>query len=682
VRDLYLDLETYNTVSVTVVGAYRYAETAEVMLISKAWDDLPASVWDCTEADYLPQLQQHIDLAERVICHGPFDRVVLARQGVTIPLEKQEDTMVQALAHGLPAKLETLSDILALDMDKAKAKEGKKLINLFCSPTPKNWRIRRATRETHEAQWEAFVDYARLDVEAMREVRRRVPRWNMTPREREYWMLDQETNALGMAVDIEHAEAAIAAFGRGKEIWAAETYRLTGGAVGSTTQRDALLAHLRATYGYSGADLTADTIEKILRGKVHPNMRALLELRQKAAATSPAKYTALLKAVNADGRLRGGIQFCGASRTGRDAGRIFQPQNLPRPSLSREAIAIGAEAMKLGCEDLLFDVSELCVSAVRGSIIAGPGNQLLVCDLSGIEGRVLAWIAGEEWKVKAFRDYDNGIGEDNYKVTAGKILGKEPQDVTKLERQETGKVSELACGYQGSLGAMRRMGGKAVEAMSDDQIYTIVRGWRANHPQTVKFWYAMETAAIAAIRHPKESFACGLITFSMKTGPDGTPYLRMRLPSGRYLCYMNPKGGADDCVTCGGKGVLRADETAPFTTCPACGGDGSFGGEGISYDGVDQYTRQWIRLDTYGGKLTENAVQAIARDIFFHGMRLAVRAGFPIVLRVHDELVAEVPIGGSYTLEELSQYMVINPSWALTLPLAAAGFEAHRYHKD
>jgi DNA polymerase len=270
--------------------------------------------------------------------------------------------------------------------------------------------------------------------------------------------------------------------------------------------------------------------------------------------------------------------------------------------------------------------------------------------LSNIEGRVLAWLAGEQWKIDAFKAYDRGEGHDLYKVTAGRILGKDPGDITKTERQLQGKVPELAGGYQGGVGAYRKMGGAVFDAMSEEAIQEIVTAWRKAHPRTRSLWYDMEAAAREAINNLGDSFGVrDLITFDVKADTQGIAWLRMRLPSGRYLCYPSPE------VSESGK---------------------------ITHEGMNQYTRKWERLDTYGGKLTENAVQAIARDVFMSGMLRAEADGYDVCIRVHDELVCETPNDPAYTSEGLAALMSTNPSWSAGLPLSAAGFETKRYRKD
>lgn len=641
---LFLDTETFSPTPITC-GTHAYAEQAEVMLVPYAWNEEPVIVWDTQDRlDWRALLQRMIDHADEVVLHNShFDRTVLRHCGVNIPVDKITDTMVIALQHSLPASLGMLCDVLGVPQDKAKDKAGKKLIQLLTKPRPKNVKLRRATRETHPDEWQAFTEYARLDVDAMRDVYRRLPRWNCSGCERSLWLADQAINDRGVAVDRDLARSATRAFERTLRALAARTARLTGGVVASLTQRQKLLDYLAVHHNFAPEDMTKGTVASLLKGDLDPEVRELMEIRQQASATSPAKYSVILNAASSDDRLRGTIQFCGASRTGRDAGRIFQPQNLPRPALKPDQIEYGIDAMKLDCEDLLFDnVSELCASSVRGCLVAQPGCKLVVADLSNIEGRVLAWLAGEDWKVKAFYDFDRGVGHDLYKITAGRILDKDPGDITKEERQLQGKVPELAGGYGGGIGAYRKMGGAVFDAMSDDDITTIVHAWRGQHPATVALWYNVERAAKAVVAEPDTVREVRGLRFDIQDG-----WLRIRLPSGRYLSYPN----------------VTVD-----------------GGQ-IWYDGICQFTKQWKRLDTYYGKLVENIVQAIARDIFMGGMLRAEEGGYPVVIRVHDELICETPDDPAFTVAALSAIMTRGESWSTGLPLAAAGHEMYRYAK-
>jgi len=650
---IWLDLETYSPVPITH-GTHRYAEEAEVLLVAVAVNDEPVAVWDCTQghAGWRGRLQSLIDKADTVVIHNShFDRTVLRHCGVNMPVEKIRDTMVQALAHSLPGSLGTLCDVLGVPTDKAKDKAGKKLIQLFTKPRPKNMKLRRADHVSHPTEWNEFIEYARLDVDAMRDVYGRLPNWNNSRSERNLWRIDQGVNDRGIAIDLELAHAALRAFRRTSGTLATRAAHLTGGHVTKLTQGARFLQYLRDYHNFAPENLTKGTVAELLRSDgLTPIVRELLEIRQQAAATSPAKYKVLLDATSSDGRLRGTLQFCGASRTGRDAGRIFQPQNLPRPTMDADVIETGISAMKLDCEDLLFDnVTDLCSSAVRGCLVAPEGRKLVIADLSNIEGRVLAWLAGEDWKVKAFCDFDRGVGHDLYVVAYAKAFDVDAEVVVDNKKngdgsmRQDGKTMELACGYQGGVGAFRAMGGPAVAALSDEEIQPLVSAWRKAHPNVVKLWYGVEAAAKQAIRKPDELSHYDMLQFDMKDG-----WLRIRLPSGRYLSYPN-----------------------------AAIEDGR-----ITFDGTNQYTRKWERVETYGGKLVENIVQAVARDVFMTGMVGAEAHGYEVCIRVHDELITEVPDTADYSVAQLASIMATNPSWAVGLPLAAAGFETHRYKKD
>lgn len=684
---LFLDLETFSDVPIAH-GTHAYAERAEILLFSWAINDQPVQVWDVTLGEDMdPDLYDALmDPAVLVCAHNSgFDRTILRH---VIPehcpaIPRWRDTMVRALAHSLPGRLDALCDLLKLDADKAKDKEGRQLVHLFCKPRPANSALRRATRETHPAEWARFVEYARRDIEAMREVDRLLPSWNYDGDELALWHLDQRINDRGFQVDTDLAHAAIRAVTREQAALADRTHTLTGGDVASTTQRDALLRHVLAEHGVTLPDLQQSTIERRVNDPdLPPALRELLAIRLQASSTSTSKYKALTQAVSSDGRLRGTLQFNGASRTGRWSGRLFQPQNLPRPVLKQGAIDQGIDAMRADCEDLVVDdTMALASSAVRGCIVAPPGRKLVVADLSNIEGRVLAWLAGEEWKLQAFRDFDAGQGPDLYKLAYAKSFGVSPDDVTKEQRQ-IGKVQELALGYEGGVGAfvtfaaaygidLEAMADQAISALSGDILDearsalewtkregrptfglsdlawmvcdAFKRAWRYGHPATASFWRDLQDAARIAVQNPGRAFDCRRLSLRR----DGA-WLRVRLPSGRYLCYPGVRLGE---------------------------------GNKLSYMGVNQYTRQWSRLETYGGKLAENITQAVARDVLADSMPRVEAAGYRIVLSVHDELITEAPDAPEFNAAHLSALMATPPAWAEDLPLAAEGFEAARYRK-
>lgn len=682
---VFADLETFCAVPIKH-GSYRYAEDAEVLLSAWAVEDGPVQVAEGMPQDFLGAL----DSATEIVIHNSmFDRTILREQGYNIPVDKITDTMILAYLHGLPGSLDQLCYIFGVPVDKAKDKDGKRLVHLFTKPRPKNSKLRRATKETHPDDWAAFVEYARRDVDAMRHLHGVLPDWNDSDGERSLWWLDQRINDRGIAIDLDLAHAALRAFHRTSGTLAAAAAAITNGAVTPTTRRAALLDYLGAEHGIDLPDARKGTIEAFLAGNADlpPGAVKLLENRLQASATSPAKYRTLLDATNRDGRLRGTVQFGGASRTLRDAGRLFQPQNLPRQSLPSRVIEHGIKAMKLDCEDLLFgNVSELCVNAVRGCIVAGEGNKLVVADLSNIEGRVLAWLADEHWKLDAFRAFDRGEGHDLYVLTYARSFGLGVETVLENKKsgdgsmRQVGKVMELAFGFGGAVGAFRTMGANCGVDLPEDKIVDTVKAWRAAHPAIRNFWYALENAAIAAVERPGNTYTAGPILFDLTTDAHGREWLRAKLPKGRYLTYAAPKVAVESCERCDGAGrVLFNGKDMP---CVVCGGNGGSGRKSLSYEGINQYTRKWERLPTYGGKLAENMTQAVARDVFMDGMREAEAQGYPVVMRVHDELVAETPDDPAFNAGKLAAIMAKNALWNVGLPLAAAGFECHRYRKD
>lgn len=681
---LFGDFETFSEVPIKH-GTHRYAEQAEIMLGGYAMNDELVTVDDYTNGDSRDAFISACEKADRIVFHNvSFDKTVARHAwGYEIPVEKIVDTMVLALAHSLPGSLAKLCDVLNVPLDKAKDKDGKRLINLFCVPRPKKQKLRRATRETHPEDWARFVEYARLDIEAMRAVYKRIPKWNWTAAERDLWLLDQRINDRGVAIDTELVDAAIAAVDLAQAGLSEKAQDLTAGVIGAATQRDAMLAYIAEVFDVELNDMRGATVEKLLEDdRLHPELRQLLSVRLQASTTSTAKYKALKNATSSDGRLRGTLQYCGASRTGRWAGRLFQPQNLPRPALKNKEIEIGIEALKLGGAELITDnVMELTSSAIRGCIVAPPGKKLVVADLSNIEGRVLAWLAGEQWKLDAFAAYDRGEGEDLYKLAYARTFHISASDVTKQMRQ-VGKVLELAMGYEGGVGAFITFAtayGINLDDLADrarpalgaglieeaEQAYewfteqgrsthglkretwvvvdAIKRAWRYAHPKTAAFWKVLQGAVIDAVANPGACFEAQNVTVRR----DGA-WLKIILPSGRALSYP----------------AVRVE-------------DGS-----ITYTGVNQFTRQWCRIPTYGGKLVENCTQSVARDILAAGMSYAEAAGFRIVLSVHDELITEIDDSSAMDETTLAHFMSTLPSWAEGLPLAAAGFETHRYRKD
>ena len=682
---LWLDLETFSDVSLSG-GVHNYAPRSEVLLTACARDDEDVVVYEG-----LPGfLQRYVDEADEVVIHNShFDRTVLAHHGVIIPTSKLHDTMARALAHSLPGGLGALCDVLQIPTDKAKDKEGRQWINLFCKPRPKTSTIRRADKTTHPEQWARFVDYAGLDIEAMREAYKRLPRWNYRGEEHRLWQLDQRINDRGFAIDLEFAQAAITAVDAEKARLADRVQYMTDGEVQAATQRDAMLRHLLDQHGVYLPDMQKGTLERRIADPDLPDaVRELLAIRLEASTTSTAKYKALLAATSDDGRLRGGLQFCGAARTGRWSGRLFQPQNLPRPSHSYAEVEASIDALKAGTADMLFtDVIARASSCIRSAIVAPEGKKLVAADLSNIEGRMLAWLAGEDWKVEAFRQFDAGVGHDLYKLAYARAFALAPDAVTKDQRQ-LGKVMELALGYQGAVGAFLSMARLYGMDMPEEEVLRLVKAWRRANSKIRDFWYWLGDTALSATKAPGQTFTCGRLSLRR----DGA-WLRIQLPSGRFLCYPQPKVELvrEPCRECDGVVLPEGAETTAFlpgddpvaVRCAACGGTGrGQAKQQLTYAGINQYTRKWERLRTYGGKLAENVTQAASRDVLAAAMPLVEAAGYEIVLTVHDEIVTEAPDDPAFSPADLSAHLATNPPWARGLPLAAAGFEGPRYRKD
>jgi DNA polymerase len=647
VTTLYLDVESFCEEPIKS-GLHRYAERVEIMTVQWAFDDGPVSVVEFPNADLVQALVDEAD--EIVIQNSAFDRTVLRHAlGVEVPLEKIVDTMVQALAHGLPGSLDKLCDILGVPTDKAKDKAGKQLIQLFCKPRPKNSAVRRATKATHPVEWQRFLGYAASDIPSMREVHKRLPKWNYpgNARERALWVLDQTINDRGVAVDLRFAERAVEAIGIATKRLDARTRAETNGEVESARKRDQLLAHILKDYGVDLPDMQKATLERRIEDPDLPEpVKELLRIRLMTATTSTSKYKALLRSTSSDGRLRGTLQFCGASRTGRWAGRLFQPQNLPRTSKKwKKQVDTAIQAFRDGVVDLAYgedDVMQAAANCIRGALVAAEDHKLIASDLSNIEGRMLAWLAGEQWKLDAFAN-----GDDLYVLGYSRSFGVpveevEADDAAGGTMRLIGKVQELALGYSGAVGAFGKMAAGYGVSLPDARVLEIVKGWRKANAAIVRFWYDLEDAAVRAASSPGRRIECGKLVLQR----DGS-WLRIRLPSGRYLCYPG----------------VRVE-------------DGK-----LSYMGTDQYTRVWTRIKTYGGKLVENCTQAAARDVLAWNMPEIEAAGFPIIMSIHDELVTEPLDSGQWTSDRLSSLMSAVPPWAQGLPLAAEGYEAQRYRK-
>ncbi|HCQ3167497.1 TPA: DNA polymerase I [Escherichia coli] len=725
-RYLYLDFETFSEADLKKVGSYAYAEhpTTEVLICTYAFDDEPVQVWDCTDGSDMPgdlhrALRRLVKPNSRIkmVWHNGsmFDRLIMKNcWGFDIPVSNTIDTMIWAFRHALPGSLDALCEVLGVSADNAKDKRGKALIQRFSKPTPKNYKIRRYTAETHPDEWALFIKYAVSDITAMREVFHKLPRWGNSEFEDRVLELDQLINDRGFKVDVALAEAAIEAVEKHKAQLQEEAQRKYGG---SLTGKDFLpiLRELAPAHRIHNAQKS--TLNDLLADEDLPDdARTIIEMRLGAASTASTKYNPLLLGRSSDDRRRGCIQYGGAKRTLRFAGKGFQPQNLARGYYHDDELDKGISALLKGRAHRRFDVAKLTASTVRSCIIPEAGHKFVVADYSNVEGRGLAWLAGEETALDTFR-----AGLDIYCVTAGKMFGLEP-DYIKKERKDLrqiGKACELGLGYAGGVGAFvqfaKNLGldlvdmAKTMAGTFPDHIWAatargyewariqeakrpprpgekddrpsyildkkvwrtcdaIKRMWRESHPETVAFWRDIEDAAMAAIRNPGKEFTAGPrgVKFSRNVETDNNGnkvagwWLRMTLPSGRVMSYP----GVGLSVS------KETDEDGKVSTNVR-----------IKYQGENQLTRQWGFQYTYSGKLVENCTQALCRDLLANALLNVEANGYPIVLHVHDEIICETPDLPEYNVTELERLMCSLPEWAEGFPLVAEGAEMKRYAK-
>lgn len=730
---LYLDFETYSGIDLKKVGSYAYAEhpSTEVLICTYAFDDEPVQVWDCTDGSDMPgdlhrALRRLVKPNSRIkmVWHNGsmFDRLIMKHcWGFDIPVNNTIDTMIWAFRHALPGSLDALCEVLGVSADNAKDKRGKALIQRFSKPTPKNYKIRRYTTETHPDEWALFIKYAVSDITAMREVFHKLPRWGNSEFEDRVLELDQLINDRGFKVDVALAEAAIEAVEKHKAQLQEEAQRKYGG---SLTGKDFLpiLRELAPAHRIHNAQKS--TLNDLLADDDLPDdARTIIEMRLGAASTASTKYNPLLLGRSSDDRRRGCLQYGGAKRTLRWAGKGFQPQNLARGYYHDDELDKGISALLKGRAHRRFDVAKLTASTVRSCIIPEAGHKFVVADYSNVEGRGLAWLAGEETALDTFR-----AGLDIYCVTAGKMFGMDPDDIKKnfKEIRQIGKACELGLGYEGGVGAFvtfaKNLGldliemAKTMDGTFPDHIWAatargyewariqeakrpphpgekddrpsyildkkvwrtcdaIKRMWRESHPETVAFWRDLKDGILAAVRNPGREFWAGAHlrrngerairiwrTVEFDSSGRKVPgwWLCVELPSGRILSYP----GIGVSVT------KETDEDGRVNTNVR-----------IKYQGENQLTRQWTTLYTHGGKACENIVQALCRDLLAYAMVNVEGGGYPIVLSVHDELVCETPDTPDYTVPELEKLMCALPEWAEGFPLVAEGAEMKRYAK-
>lgn len=650
-RTLAIDVETYCELNIKEVGAYRYCEhpSFEILLFAYAFDDEPVEIIDLTEDVSLPD--EVIKALEdkkvlKTAFNANFERNAISNEFPLIdcPPEQWDCTMIKALTMGLPGSLDMVGKALHFEEDKQKMKEGKALIQYFCKPckpTKTNGGRTRNLPEHAPEKWELFKEYCKQDVEVEREIRKKLGRYKTIQDEKELWDLDQRINDRGINLDMDVILNAIKCDEQFKERLTNEAIELTG--LKNPNSPTQLKAWLSERVGYEVKSLTKDSIPGLIEAAEDDKVIRVLELRQLMAKTSIKKYQAMEVARCEDGRVRGLLQFYGANRTGRWAGRLVQVQNLPQNHLPdlEEARNYIKEGRFDDAEFLFDSIPDTLSQLIRTSFIPSEGNIFMVADFSAIEARVIAWYAGEKWRLDVFKN--NG---DIYCASASQMfkVPVEKHGVNGNLRQK-GKIAELALGYGGSVGAIKSM--DKAGSIPEEEIQPLVRDWRAASPNITKFWWDVDKAAKKAIA--ERTTVC--MQYGLKFIYD-PGVLFIQLPCGRRLSYIRPKIE-----------------------------EGKYGSDIITYEGMEQTSKQWTTLETYGPKLVENIVQATARDCLGITMKRVEDKGYPIVMHVHDEIIMDVPKDYG-SLEEVNAIFGEHISWAPGLPLTADGYECNYYMKD
>ncbi|ERI06487.1 DNA polymerase [Aneurinibacillus aneurinilyticus] len=650
---LQIDLETYSSVDLTKSGVYRYVEAPdfEILLFAYAYDDEDVQVVDLTAFEDLPGQVLH-DLTDpnvvKTAYNANFERTSIAKHfGIYCDPLQWRCTAVHALALGLPGYLEGVAGVLKLEAQKDT--KGKNLIKYFsvpCKPTKANGGRTRNYPHHDMEKWEEYKAYNRQDVVVEREVRRKLERFPVPAHEWHLWALDQRINDRGVRLDPVLFQQAIACDKQYEARLVQEARDLTG------LENPNSLTQLKGWLSDRGLE-TPDGLSKthmpvLLDAAPDDETRRVLELRQEMSKTSVDKYNAMSRSMCADERVRGLLQFCGANRTWRWAGRLVQVQNLPQNKV--DDLTLARETLRSGDFELLemlfgpppFVLSQL----IRTAFIPSEGHRFIVSDFSAIEARVIAWLADEYWVLDVFR----GHGKI-YEATAAQMFKVPFETITKghanYELRAKGKVATLACGYQGGPNALIAMGALR-SGIAEEELPRLVKQWRKANPNIVKLWYAAEEAAVTAVREKTTVKLAHGVQYRYEAG-----VLFADLPSGRSLAYVNPR--------------IKPDP--------------NFDKDGLVFDGMDQVKKKWMSHRTYGGRLVENLVQAIARDCLAESLMRLDAEGYETVMHVHDEVVLDVPIGKG-SLEHVTAVMGNPISWAPGLPLSAAGFECDFYQKD
>lgn len=642
---LAIDIETYSDIDLAKCGVYAYTDSPAfgVLLFGYAFDDDPVNVVDLASGEQLPQ-EVMAALTDKAVTktafNASFERVCLSRWlKLTLPTEQWYCTATQALLLGLPLSLKGVGAVLGLEAQKLS--EGEDLIRYFsvpCKPTKTNGGRTRNLPSDAPDKWERYRLYNIRDVEVEREIRRKLHAFPIPTTEQDYYVMDQDINDRGVLVDPSLVEHAVECDRLYKQAATERAYALTGLENPNSVSQ---VKDWLAARGVSVDSLDKKTVRELIK-ETDGETLEMLKLRLLMSKTSVKKYEAIQRSVCSDGRVHGLFKFYGANRTGRWASRLVQVQNLPQNhlpdlELARELVRTG----RYEDVELLFDNTPGVLSElIRTAFVPKAGCRFIVADFSAIEARVLSWLAGEQWRMEVFASHGK-----IYEASASQMFHVPIEEITKgSPLRQKGKISELALGYGGGVGALKAMGALDM-GVPEDELPGLVNSWRGASPRIVQFWWDLDAAALKVVRHRTQA-RVGRIGLEYRSG-----FLFVTLPSGRKLAYVKPR--------------IELNK---------------FGREGLTYEGIGE-NKKWSRIETYGPKLTENVVQGTARDLLAYAMLHLTQAGYPIVMHIHDEAVAEVP-EKSGSVEDMTTLMAQGPDWAAGLPLRADGYECYFYKKD
>ena len=662
IHHLSIDLETFSVVPITKAGAHRYIQdpSFEILLFAYSVDGQPVQIIDLAQGEEVPEWLKTALINPAYIKHAynaPFEFGCLSKYFGTLYPSQWRCTMFHGLYCGYTAGLEATGRALGLSEDKQKLNTGKALIRYFCVPckaTKTNGGRMRNLPHHDPEKWQLFKDYCCQDVVTEMEIERRLSAFPVPDFVQKQWETDLVINARGVAVDIPFVDGALQIGEHVKAEMICEATRITS--LDNPNSVSQLKEWLNQETGAEIDSLSKDIVKKMLgRDDNSPDVQRMLQIRQELGKTSTKKYDAIKLCVCPDSRVRGLLQFYGANRTGRWAGRLVQVQNLPRTytdpiELARDLVHDHQEdALRL----IYGSVSDTLSQLIRTAFVASPGNVLIDADFSAIEARVISWLAGEQWRLDVFRTHGK-----IYEASASQMFGV-PIELIKKGNPEyalraKGKVAELALGYQGGPGALINMGALEM-GLHEEELPDIVARWRNANSRIQQLWYDMQEAAVQVITYGGSQRVQSLVLAREYDYNQNTYCMTITLPSGRKLYYISPNIGTN-----------------------------KWGGPSISYMGVDQTSKQWKVIETYGGKITENVTQAIARDCLAEAIERLEAAGFPIVFHVHDEVVIDIK---PYTNNEAMLKAVCDiikqpPVWAQDMPLNADGWVGSFFTKD